>query len=64
MATISIPQEFKQVKKLVAIPEKDYRNFLSYQQELRDALVKITRGQAEYRAGKTKIIAELSDLVA
>lgn len=53
MATVTIPKHITKGEELVVVGRNEFLKFAKWQAEMRDALVKIARGRAEYRAGKT-----------
>lgn len=62
MPNVIIPKAYERKRSLVAIPKKEYSDFLAYRQELRSALTKIARSRAEFHLGTTQVITSLSEL--
>ncbi|MBI2069853.1 MAG: hypothetical protein HYT79_04550 [Elusimicrobia bacterium] len=48
---------------LVVLSRKEYERLQNHLRELQDVLRKIRRGEKELRAGKTKTIASLKELL-
>lgn len=62
-ATVTIPDAFQKSSDLVAIPRRDYQEFLQMRAEMEDALKKIERGNKEYKQGKTRTVQSLDELM-
>lgn len=61
-SAITIPKAVTQGADLVVLRRKEYERLQHHVSELEDALIKIRRGEKEYRSGKTRVIKSLSDL--
>lgn len=48
---------------LVVLPRKEYERMTRYVRELKDALLKISRGEKELRLGKTRKVFSLRELL-
>ncbi|OGI78095.1 hypothetical protein A3D42_02655 [Candidatus Nomurabacteria bacterium RIFCSPHIGHO2_02_FULL_41_18] len=55
MVTVTIPKKIQKGDRLVAIPKRDYEIFKKWQEEIADAVLKVERGRAEYKTGRTVI---------
>ena len=57
-----IPKQVTHGDELVVMPRQAYDRLRKHLTEIEDALAKIRRGEAEYRAGKTRVVGSLADL--
>ena len=55
MVTITIPKRITKGEELVVVQRSEFDVFERWRNEMRDALDKVARGRAEYRAGKTVV---------
>ncbi len=55
MVTITIPKQITKGEELVVVRRSEFDLFAKWKAEMRDALDKVARGRAEYRAGKTVV---------
>ncbi len=53
MTTITIPKRVTKGEELVVVRRSEFDAFAKWSAEMNDALAKVARGKAEYRAGKT-----------
>lgn len=60
---VTIPNSSEGTSDLVAIPRKEYQEFLQMKAETEDALEKIKRGEEEYKQGKTRVVKSLDELM-
>ena len=78
MSNVLIPKEYGRTRDLVAIPRKDYERFFGTrpkrtvsqrptltqrEREERDVLAIIKEAEADYRAGRTRVVQSLSELL-
>ncbi len=61
--TVTFPPKAKKGAEYIAVPRREYKQFQKYQAEVKDALKKIERGEKALRAGKTKKIKSLRELL-
>jgi len=66
MPDVKIPKKFAKRKKLIAVPESEYRNLLKIAQarneELAEVLEIVERAESDYKTGKTRIITSTDQL--
>jgi len=60
--TLTIPRRVTHGEELIVIRRKEYEKLQKHLAEVRDALVKIRRGEKEFRDGKTRVIKSLAEL--
>lgn len=61
--TVTIPHDSQQNQDLVAIPRKEYNQFLQMKAEIDDALEKIEEGNKELKQRKIKPISSVRELM-
>jgi PHD/YefM family antitoxin component YafN of YafNO toxin-antitoxin module len=61
LLSIRVPKKLAG-KKVVLVDAEEYAKMKRHLAEIEDALEKITRGEAAYRQGRTKIVKSLSEL--
>lgn len=59
---ITIPKRFTHGEELVVVRRIEYERLQHHLAEVEDALAKISRGEHEYRTGRTRVIHSLADL--
>jgi hypothetical protein len=62
MTTLKISRKMTHGEELIIVSLREFEELQQQLAEVRDALVKIRRGEKELRLGKTKIVKSLSDL--
>lgn len=61
-ATLTIPKRMTRGDELIVVRRHEYEKLQKHLAEVKDALVKIRRGEKELKEGKTKVIKSLADL--
>lgn len=61
-ATLTIPKRMTRGEELIVVSRQEYEQLQKHLAEVKDALVKIRRGEKELKEGKTKVIKSLADL--
>lgn len=61
--TVTIPSDSPKGQELIAIPRKEYQEFLQMKAETEDALEKIERGNEAYKKGKTQAVKSLDEMM-
>jgi PHD/YefM family antitoxin component YafN of YafNO toxin-antitoxin module len=59
---LTIPKQFTHGEELVIIRRQDYEQLKKHLAEVKDALLKIRRGEKELKEGKTRIIESLFEI--
>jgi PHD/YefM family antitoxin component YafN of YafNO toxin-antitoxin module len=60
--TLTISKQFTHGVELVVIPRQEYESMQRRLAEVKDALVKIRKGEKEFKNGQTRIARSLSEL--
>lgn len=60
---VTIPKKVSRGEELVVIRRQDFDVFLRWQEEVKDVLAKVRRGQKEYRLGKTRVVSSPRELL-
>ena len=63
-STLTIPRRMTNGDELVVVRRGEYENLRKQFIELKDALAKIRKGEAELKNGKTRVVKSLSELRA
>lgn len=59
---LTIPKKITRGDELIVIRRQEYEQLQKHLAEVKDALVKIRKGEKELKEGKTRMIKSLSDL--
>ena len=62
MHTLTISKQFTHGVELVGIPRHEYESMQKHLAEVKDALVKIRKGEKEFKNGHTRTVRSLSEL--
>ncbi len=62
MTTQTISKKVTHGEELIVISRREFEKLRQKLAEVKDALVKIRRGEKELRLGKTKVVKSLSEL--
>lgn len=60
--TLTIPKRITRGDELIVVRRHEYEQLQKHLAEVKDALVKIRRGEKDLKEGKTKVIKSLADL--
>lgn len=60
--TLTIPKRITRGDELIVVRRHEYEQLQKHLSEVKDALVKIRRGEKDLKEGKTKVIKSLADL--
>ncbi|MEK6545392.1 MAG: hypothetical protein AAB257_09265 [Nitrospinota bacterium] len=60
--TLTIPKRITCGEELIVVRRREYEQLQKNLDEVKDALVKIRRGEKELKEGKTKVVKSLADL--
>ena len=62
ISKITIPKRITEGEELIVIRRQEYEQLVKRLAEVKDALVKIRKGEKELREGRTRVIKSLADL--
>ncbi|KKU03576.1 MAG: hypothetical protein UX06_C0040G0001 [Candidatus Giovannonibacteria bacterium GW2011_GWA2_45_21] len=62
MATVTIPKKITKGDELIVVRRHEYERLRKHLDEVRDALMKIRKGEFELKRGRARIIKSLSEL--
>lgn len=62
VSKVTIPKRITDGEELVVIRRQEYEQMVKHLAEVKDALVKIKKGEKELREGRTRVVKSLNEL--
>ena len=62
VSKVTIPKRITDGEELIVIRRQEYEYMVKHLAEVKDALVKIKRGENELRGGRTRVVKSLNEL--
>ena len=62
MSTITIPKKITKGDELIVVRRYEYEKLRKHLDEVKDAFIKIRRGEFELKKGKARVVRSLSEL--
>lgn len=61
-SVLTIPRRLTHGEELIVVRRREYEQLQKHLLEIKDALVKIRRGEKELKEGKTRVVSSLAEL--
>ncbi len=62
VSKVTIPKRITDGEELIVIRRQEYEQMVKHLAEVKDALVKIKKGEKELREGRTRVVKSLNEL--
>ena len=62
VSKVTIPKRITDGEELIVIRRQEYEQMVKHLAEVKDALVKIKKGEKEFREGRTRVVKSLNEL--
>ena len=62
MSTITIPKKITKGDELIVVRRYEYEKLRKHLDEVKDAFIKIRKGESELKKGKARVVKSLSEL--
>lgn len=62
VSKVTIPKRITDGEELIVIRRQEYEHMVKHLAEVKDALVKIKKGEKEFREGRTRVVKSLNEL--
>ena len=62
VSKVTIPKRITDGEELIVIRRQEYEQMVKHLAEVKDALVKIKKGEKEFREGRTRVVKSLNAL--
>ena len=62
VSKVTIPKRITDGEELIVIRRQEYEQMVKHLAEVKDALVKIKKGEKEFREGRSRVVKSLNEL--
>ena len=62
VSKVTIPKRITDGEELIVIRRQEYEQMVKHLAEVKDALVKIRKGEKELREGRTRVVKSLNEI--